>query len=91
MPVSKTAKRALRSSKRKAVQNKLIKTRVEVAIRQAKKKKTAKAVKEAISIVDKAAKKKTIHKNRAARIKSQLSRLSRLAPKAKKTTKKISK
>jgi small subunit ribosomal protein S20 len=75
MPVSQTAKRALRSSKRKAVQNKLIKTRLEVAIRDVKKKKTKKAAKKAVSEIDRAAKKGTIHRNKAARLKSKLAHL----------------
>jgi small subunit ribosomal protein S20 len=75
MPITKTAKRALRSSKRKEAVNKIIKTKLEVAIRLAKKDKTKKNIIQAISIADKAAKKKVIHKNKAARLKSQLSKL----------------
>lgn len=75
MPVSQTAKRALRSSKRKAIQNKLIKTRLEVAIRDTKKKRTKKVAKKAISEIDRAAKKGVIHHNKAARLKGQLAQL----------------
>jgi small subunit ribosomal protein S20 len=75
MPITKTAKRALRSSKRKEAVNKIIKTKLEVAIRLAKKSKTKKKIIQAISMADKAAKKKVIHKNKAARLKSQLSKL----------------
>jgi small subunit ribosomal protein S20 len=75
MPVTKTAKRALRSSKRKKAVNQKIRSRLEIAIREAKKKKTPAAVIKAISEVDKAAKKRVIHKNKAARIKSTLSKL----------------
>jgi small subunit ribosomal protein S20 len=75
MPVTKTAKRALRSSKRKETVNKIIKTKLEVAIRLAKKDKTKKNIIQAISMADKAAKKKVIHKNKAARIKSALEKL----------------
>ena len=83
MPVTKTAKRALRSSNRKALVNKVIISRLEVAIRQAKKIKTANAVKIAISFADRAAKKKLIHTNKAARIKSSLSKLIKPVAKAK--------
>ncbi|MBI3443168.1 30S ribosomal protein S20 [Candidatus Woesebacteria bacterium] len=75
MPVTKTAKRALRSSARKASVNKAISGKLEIAIRQAKKKKTAESIKEAISLIDRARKKHVIHKNKAARIKSTLSKL----------------
>lgn len=86
MPVTKTAKRALRVSKRKEAINKAFVSRLEIAIKQAKRKPTIKNVKEAISLTDKAAKKNIFHKNKAARIKSKLSKLVKPAPK--KTAKK---
>jgi ribosomal protein S20 len=77
MPVTKTAKRALRGSKRKADVNKSINTRLEMAMRMAKRDKTKKAITEAISLADKAAKKHFIHKNKAAHIKSSLDLLTK--------------
>lgn len=76
MPVTKTAKRALRGSKIKESVNKLIVARLEVAVRKASKSKTKESISKAFSFADRAAKKKVIHKNKAARIKSQLSKLS---------------
>jgi len=75
MPVTTTAKRALRGSKNKELTNKLIMGKLEVAVRVAKKSKTVKKILTATSLADRAAKKKIIHKNKAARIKSQLSKL----------------
>jgi len=75
MPVTKTAKRALRSSKRKQAVNKVLRRSLDVAIRMAKKKKSTKSIQAAVSLVDKAAKKGIVHRNKAARIKSQLSKL----------------
>lgn len=75
MPVTVTAKRALRSSSRKAIVNSLIISKLEVAIRQAKQSKTKAAVQKAESLADRAAKKRVIHKNKAGRIKSSLSKL----------------
>jgi len=75
MPVTKTAKRALRGSKVKEGINKVIVARLEVAIRAARKAKSAAAVTRAMSLADRAAKKRVIHQNKAARIKSQLSKL----------------
>lgn len=75
MPVTKTAKRALRSAKRKEIINKQIRTNVEVAIRLAIKNKTRKNILKAISLSDRAAKKNIIHKNKAARIKRSLTNL----------------
>lgn len=75
MPVTKTAKRALRGSKRKQAVNKIIINRLEAAIRIAKKQKTKEKIRVATSLADRAAKKHIIHKNKAARIKSSLSKL----------------
>ena len=76
MPVTKTAKRALRSSKRKEVVNKIILTNLEKAIRLAKRRKTDKEVRKAISMADRAKKKNIIHKNKASRLKGMLSKIS---------------
>lgn len=75
MPVTKTAKRALRGSKKKESVNKVIIKSLEAAIRGAKKSKTAEKITKAVSLIDRASKKHTIHKNRAARLKSQLAKL----------------
>ncbi len=75
MPVTVTAKRALRGSKNKESVNKLTMSQLEVAIRQAQKAKTEVKVIKAVSLTDRAAKRKVIHKNKAARIKSQLAKL----------------
>lgn len=75
MPVTKTAKRALRGSKRKEIVNKITLSGLEVAIKLAKKTKDAKAIQKAVSLADRAAKENTIHKNKSARIKSQLAKL----------------
>ena len=75
MPVTKTAKRALRSSKKKEATNSKILANLEIAIRQAKNKKSTKAVNNALSKIDRAAKKNLIHKNKAARMKSQMVQL----------------
>jgi small subunit ribosomal protein S20 len=81
MPVTKTAKRAIRGSKRKGSVNKLILNKLDAAIRTAKKNKVAGKILLAVSLADKAAKKKVIHKNKAARIKSQLSKFLPKTPK----------
>lgn len=75
MPVTTTAKRALRGSKNKESINKIILGKLEAAVRIARKGKTAEKILKAVSLADRAAKKKVIHKNKAARIKSQLSKL----------------
>lgn len=77
MPVTKTAKRALRGSARKFIVNEKLRANLEKAIRAAKKSKTKKDIVKAISLADRAAKKSTIHANKAARIKSSLSKLAK--------------
>lgn len=75
MPVTKTAKRAFRSSKRKEAMNKKTIAELELAIRNAKKNKKQAEVVKVFSLADRAAKKNTIHKRKAAHIKSAFSRL----------------
>jgi small subunit ribosomal protein S20 len=75
MPVTTTAKRALRGSKNKASINKIVLGKLEVATRIARKNKSVDKIITAMSLADRAAKKRVIHKNKAARIKSQLSKL----------------
>ena len=75
MPVTKTAKRALRSSKNKEKINKLTTSKLEIAVRNAVKSKNPEKIRYAASMADKAAKKKVIHKNKAGRIKAQMSKL----------------
>ncbi|HWA52233.1 MAG TPA: 30S ribosomal protein S20 [Patescibacteria group bacterium] len=81
MPVTVSAKRALRGSTKKGIINLSIIKKLEAAIRQAKKSKSDKAIKSAMSLADRAAKKHTIHKNKAARIKSSLSKLNKTSKK----------
>jgi small subunit ribosomal protein S20 len=89
MPVTTTAKRALRGSKNKESINKILISKLEVAVRTAKKSKTVEKIVKAVSLADRAAKRKVIHKNKAARIKSQLAKLIPKTP-AKPAKKKVS-
>lgn len=75
MPVTKSAKRALRGSKRKETVNKVVIKNLEASLRLAKNTKKTKEIAQAISLTDRAVKKNLIHKNKAARIKSTLSKL----------------
>ena len=74
MPVTKTAKRALRSSLRKKSVNAKILSRLEISLRKAAKSGKKVDVSKAVSMTDIAAKKKIIHKNKAARIKARLNK-----------------
>ena len=88
MPVTKSAKRALRGSTQKQKVNRLIVSRLEVAVRKAKRTKTVEAVLTAISLADRAVKKRVIHKNKSSRIKSALSKLPAKTKPVKKSPKK---
>lgn len=79
MPKTKTAEKSARSSARKAERNKSIKSGTKSALTKAEKlmvsnkiDEASVAVTEAISLLDKAARKKVIHPNTAARKKSRL-------------------
>ena len=70
MPITKSAKKALRQTLRRTKDNSLLKAKLKKAIKTAKPSNVA----EVSSIIDKAAKKKIIHPNRASRLKSRLAK-----------------
>jgi len=74
MPVTKTAKRALRVSAKKTKDNKSILSALDAAIRMAKKTKSKKSLEKVFSLSDRAAKTHTIHTKKADRIKSRISK-----------------
>lgn len=78
MPVIKSAIKKLRQDKKREKQNNILRDTVKTAVRQAKKTKSGKNISKAIGTVDKAAKNNIIHKNKAARLKSTLSKIVRL-------------
>lgn len=82
MPVIKSAIKKMRQDKKRESLNNSLRVKIDQATREAKKTKTAKAVSAAVSLVDKGVKKNLLPKNRAARIKSNLSKLSKPGTKA---------
>ncbi len=81
MPITKSAKKALRSSKRKQKFNKKAKEIAQQAIKAFKKNPSQAKLAQAFSAIDKAAKRKIYHKNKAARLKSQLAKMLPSSPK----------
>lgn len=75
MPVIKSAKKKLHQDKSRTVRNAKQETVLKDAVKAAKKNPSLATVKKATSEADKAAKKHIIHKNKAARLKSSLSKL----------------
>jgi small subunit ribosomal protein S20 len=77
MPVIKSAIKKLRRDRKREKINDAFRYKLDRAINEAKKKKSAASVSAAFSLIDKAVKNDVIHKNRAARIKTSLSKLAR--------------
>lgn len=89
MPVTPSARKALRSSIAKRAHNSLLKAELKRALKTVKPESLAKT----ISTIDKAAKRNIIHQNKAARIKAQLAKnlgnpTAKATPKRKTTAKK---
>lgn len=74
MPILANAKKALRVSKKKTLINKRVKSLLKTFVDKVFKSPTAENAAEAFSKVDKAVKKNVIHKNKAARMKQQISK-----------------
>ena len=75
MPVLKHAKKKMRQDKKRALQNKRIRSTFRELLKKAKVRPTTETVGQAFSSLDRAAKQHIIHKNKAARLKSSLSKL----------------
>lgn len=75
MPITKGAIRKLIADKRKAATNLKVKKAYKAAVLAMRKKPTASALSAVFMRLDRAAKNNIIHKNKAARLKSRLSKL----------------
>lgn len=75
MPILKNAKKALRASARKATVNRQVKSKVKSTLDKVVKSKAVEDVSGAFSAIDKAVKKNIIHKNKAARLKARVSKI----------------
>jgi len=75
MPITQSAKKALRQSIKRNRVNRRAKDKVKKAIKEFKAKPTKEGLKKAFSKIDQAIKKNLTHKNKAARLKSQLAKL----------------
>lgn len=75
MPVSTSAKKALRKDRRRTEVNNIVRSKMRTAIRVLRDTKTEAALTEVYSSLDRAAKRNVIHKKKASRLKSRLTRL----------------
>lgn len=85
MPVLKSSKKALKVARRRKEENDSLHKNLQVAVKALRKSPTVTTLKKVYSLLDRSAKKHVIHKNRAARLKSNFSKLVKPASK---TTKK---
>ncbi len=81
MPLLKNAKKTLRSSAKKQIINGRVRQRVKTYTDKVKKSLNKADLPAAVSAIDKAVKKNLLHKNKAARMKSQLAKLTKKASK----------
>lgn len=77
MPITKQAVKKLRRDKSVETHNAKIRTSLRDAVKAMRRHPTAKALSLAFGRLDKAAKTNIVHKNKAARLKSRLSKLLR--------------
>jgi small subunit ribosomal protein S20 len=75
MPILKNAKKALRASQRKNEINRRVRSRTKTALDVLKATPSAENIKTVFSVIDKSVKRKIFHRNKAARLKSQMSKL----------------
>lgn len=75
MPVTKQARKKLRKDIKREKKNVEVKAKFKKTLKNSRKNPTAKKLSEASKVLDKAAKNNVIHKNKAARLKSRLTRL----------------
>lgn len=75
MPVTVSAKRALRKDRKRNLVNNRIRTKLRLSIKQFKLDSSTIDLSQVYSVIDTAAKKNILHKNKAARLKSQLSQI----------------
>jgi small subunit ribosomal protein S20 len=80
MPVIKSAKKKLKQDKKRQIHNDKLKNLYKSLVKEAKKTSKQTTIHDAVSAIDKAVKHRIIHKNKAARVKSALSKIS--SPKA---------
>lgn len=83
MPVIKSAKKKLRQDRKREKLNSKIKLSYRNAVKNAQKAKTYEKIKLAVKLIDKASEKGIIHKNKAARLKSGLSKIAKPASNSK--------
>lgn len=75
MPITKQASKKLRHDRKITVRTMTVRTSVRDVVKMMRKSPTAKTLTKAFQVLDKAAKRNIVHKNKAARLKASLAKL----------------
>ncbi|OGV96803.1 hypothetical protein A2W24_03125 [Microgenomates group bacterium RBG_16_45_19] len=75
MPVTTSAAKALRRDRRRTLVNLTLRSQVNSLVRQSTQRPTADLIRQAYSLLDRAAQNHILHPNRAAKLKSKLAKL----------------
>jgi len=75
MPITLQAKKKQRHDRKRNKQNTVVRRRVALLVKTARIKPTTKSIHDAFQMLDKAAKRRVVHPNKAARTKSRLAKL----------------
>lgn len=84
MPVTVSAKKALRRDRRRTIVNRRIRLKIKKALQEGRANPTSKVLGQTASVLDRAAKKDIISSKKAARLKSRLAKLAKKGQKKKK-------
>jgi small subunit ribosomal protein S20 len=75
LPTHKSVEKRLKTAKKANLQNREIKSRLKTVVKKVETSPDEASLKEAVSTLDKAARRRVIHPNKASRIKSRLFKL----------------
>jgi len=77
MPITSSATKALRKDKTKTIINNRVRLQLKAALKKARQKPTKANLSQAFKALDRTAKKRVIHPNKAARLKSRLTKFAK--------------
>jgi len=75
LPTHKSAQKRLKTNEKSNIRNRAVKSQIRTVVKNAETSVDEASLKEAVSLLDSAARKKVIHRNKAARMKSRLARM----------------
>ena len=75
MPTHKSAKKRLKTNEKSNIRNRAVKSQIRTLVKNAETSVDEASLKEAVSLLDRAARKKVIHPNKASRMKSRLAKM----------------